>query len=389
MTAKTNKKTPSDKDDHARVHELESLVATISRGKVQWEHTFDVITDPVSIIDKNYHILRANKALAQAAGQDVRTVIGKKCYEVFAGYDAPCPHCPVQQTLSDHQPHSVELDPFPHQKNQYHVNVYSLPVAVDGHTETVLHYRDVTDERNLQRRLMQTDKMAAIGTLAGGIAHEINNPLGAILAFTQLAMRELDDAHECQDNLKEIEEATLRCKKIVRDLLDFSRQSFEERMQLLNLNEVIAKAMNLFQVNARHFQINVVQNLEPSLPEVIGHFHKLQQVVLNLVTNAMHAMKEGGGLLTLTTAVSSDKRFVLFMVEDSGTGISADNLGKIFDPYFTTKEQGEGTGLGLSISYKIVQEHLGRMEVHSTVGRGTQFTIHLPIKIEKGENDER
>lgn len=362
-----------------KVAELESLVETIGRGKMQWEHTFDVITDPVTIIDGDYRILRANVALARAAGMDVREVIGKKCFEAFAGGTAPCSRCPVQKTLATRQSHSMELAAFPKGRRQYFASAYSMPQQSTAVEEIVLHYRDVTGEKQLQRQLMQTDKMAAIGTLAGGIAHEINNPMGAILAYAQLALRELEESHPCHEYLKEIEEATLRCKKIVRDLLDFSRQSFEDRMQALNINDVVGKAMTLVQVNARHLNISITQSLAPDLPTFVGHFHKLQQVVINLVTNALHAMKDKGGTLTVTTALSADGRHVLLYVEDSGTGIDEEDLDKIFDPYFTTKGQGEGTGLGLSISYNIVLEHRGEVDVESVKGRGTKFTITLPV----------
>jgi signal transduction histidine kinase len=152
-------------------------------------------------------------------------------------------------------------------------------------------------------------------------------------------------------------------------------------MQALNLNDVIQKAMNLIQVNARHSQINIVQNLSRDLPIMVGHVHKLQQILLNLVTNAMHAMKDGGGTLTISTSNSADRRFLLLEIEDTGAGIDIEDLDKIFDPYFTTKEQGEGTGLGLSISYKIVQEHKGSIAVESQRKKGTKFTITFPCLI--------
>lgn len=360
-----------------KVAALEKLVETIGRGKMQWEHTFDVITDPVSIIDGEYRITRANIALARASKMDVRELIGKKCYEVFAGYPTPCPRCPVQKTIADRASHAVELSPFP-KKRQYFASAYSLPQQEFPDEQIVLHYRDITDEKQMHRQLMQTDKMAAIGTLAGGIAHEINNPMGAILAYAQLALRELDDAHPCCEYLKEIEEATLRCKKIVRDLLDFSRQSFDDRMQALSLNEVVDKAMTLVQVNARHFNILIVKNLASDLPGVVGHFHKLQQVVINLVTNALHAMKESGGTLVVTTSKGAGDRTVVVEVEDTGIGIDEEDVDKIFDPYFTTKEQGEGTGLGLSISYKIIEEHRGEIRVESVRGKGTKFILQFP-----------
>ena len=364
-----------------QVSELKLLVETISRGKFQWEATFDVISDPVVIIDENYHIIRANMAMAQSCRTDVKDVIGKSCYKLFAGYDAPCPKCPVILTLADRKPHNVELDPFPKGHRQYFTNVYIMPQQSHnlGRAEVVLHYRDMTGEKNLQRQLVQTDKMAAIGTLAGGIAHEINNPLAAILAHVQLASVELEKEHACQDSLREIEESVLRCTKIVRDLLDFSRQNFDEQMQPILLNEVVQKTMNLIHVDARHSHIHIEQNLAEQLPLVFGHFHKLEQVVLNLVTNSMHAIREAGGTLSITTAPSSDGRHVVLMVTDTGYGIDEDVLNKIFDPFFTTKEQGEGTGLGLSISYNIIKEHDGMIEVESLKDKGSLFRVILPV----------
>lgn len=365
-----------------RIKALEELIETISRGKLQWESTFDVISDPVVIIDENYIIARANRGLASACGQDVRKVIGKKCYEVFAGYKRPCPGCPVAETLKEKKPCEAELDPFPLNKRQYHANVYNLPFREKGKQEVVLHYRDVTDERELQRQLMQADKMAAVGTLAGGIAHEINNPLGAILAHVQLASSELDKLHPTQEFLKEIQDAVLRCKKIVRDLLDFSRQNFDEQMEILNLNQVIRKTMDLIGVNFKQAQIQVEEDFQKNLPQVYGHFHKLLQMAINLVTNAIQAMRATGGTLKLKTYVN-ERGQICFEVKDTGTGISPEHMNKIFNPFFTTKEQGEGTGLGLSICYKIVQEHGGKIEVENHPEGGTCFLISLPCYKEK------
>jgi two-component system NtrC family sensor kinase len=385
MTAKPTKKHQSDnavlnRDDLIKkVTELERLVDTISRGKMIWEGTFDVITDPVLIIDETYRITRANKATAHAAGTDVREIIGKKCYEVFAGYDSPCPKCPVLQTRSSREPQSVELDPFP-KKRQYSANAYSIS-DVSGRDETVIHYLDITNAKQLQKKLMHSDKMAALGTLAGGIAHEINNPLGGILAFVQLVMRELESDHACQGDLKEIEDAALRCKKIVRNLLDFSRQNFEERMEPVFLNDVIKKTMTLIKINARSYNVEIVQDLQSDLPPVKGDFQKLQQVVLNLITNAIHAMKDKqGGVLTLLTFTNPERRKAFLQVKDTGTGIDKTNLDKIFDPYFTTKGQGEGTGLGLSISYNILKEHGGKIDVESEKGVGTTFTLQFEVE---------
>jgi two-component system NtrC family sensor kinase len=366
-----------------RVKILEELVATISRSKKMWEATFDVISDPVLIIDSHYTITRANKALAKACDEDVRHVIGKKCYEIFAGYQHPCPKCPVITAGKNAGAqvagaNSGELDMFDN-KRQYHASAYSFPNLSHDNEATVIHYRDVTDEKRLHKKLMHSEKMAAVGTLAGGVAHEINNPLGGILAFAQLIMRQLDENHACQSDLKEIENAVLRCKKIVRDLLDFSRRNIEEEMNPVQINDLIRQTMTLIQINARHLNVTIVQELAPDLPLIYGHFGKLQQVLLNLVTNALHAMKAKGGTLTVKTSTNPEKNIVFLKVQDTGMGIDDGHVEKIFDPYFTTKAQGEGTGLGLSISYKIIEEHGGKIDVSSQKNSGTTMTLQFSV----------
>lgn len=360
----------------SRIHELESLVDTISKSKKIWEQTFDVITDPVLIIDKDFTITRANIATAKAAGIDVRRIVGRKCYAAFAGLEEPCPKCPVQHTRATREPHRVELDAFPRLR-QYAANAYTLDPSFSGRDETVLHYLDITDAKSLQKRFLQNEKMAAVGTLAGGIAHEINNPLGGILAFVQLAIRELAMEHPVQSDLKEIEEAALRCKTIVRNLLDFSRQGFDDGMGAVQLNEVALKAAALAKINARDHNVELATELDERLPLVRGNAAKLQQVLINLITNAVDAMRRTGGTLTISTGRSPDNRRVILRVRDTGTGIDRHHLDKIFDPYFTTKGQGEGTGLGLSISYGIIKEHKAKIDVDSKPGQGTVFTLQF------------
>lgn len=359
-----------------KIAELEALIRTISMGKYMWESTFDAITNPVMIVSPDYKILRANRAAARAAKVDVRKITGTICYQTLAGSDKPCPGCPLSSTLKTNTAHVSSLEPFKKSGHQYQVNAYPILPSQNGQ-EVVLHYRDVTEEKDLQRQLMHSEKMAAIGMLAGGIAHEINNPLGGILAFAQLAMREIPTSHEAQSDLKEIEEAALRCKRIVQDLLDFSRQNRDEVMVEVDLNETIRKIVPLLQVQARTSRIENVIQLGDNLPPLRGSFHKLQQVFLNLVANAYQAMGKGG-VMKLATYFDARKHRVCAEVSDNGPGIPTDHLDKIFDPYFTTKDQGKGTGLGLSITYGIVQEHRGKIEVKSGKGAGTQFLLSFP-----------
>jgi two-component system NtrC family sensor kinase len=362
----------------ARLQELEDLVAILSHGKYMWESTFDAITDPVSIIAQDYSIERANIAMAKVAGCDIREVVGKKCYEVFAGRTSPCVGCPAMAAWTSREPVLNRLEsPI----CCHHYEVHAFPYGAekgDGHS-MIMHYRDISESERLQQELIQQEKMAAIGMLAGGIAHEINNPLGGILAFTQLMIRDCDDGHAMKGDLQEIERAAVRCKKIVADLLDFSRLSKPKDRQWLDVNPLLEKLFPFLKMEFKSWNIDLTTQLDPRIPKVFGSANQLQQVFLNLITNACHAMPKGG-TLTVRTELNSARGHVLVQVIDTGTGISKENLGKIFDPFFTTKEPGKGTGLGLSVSYRIVKEHRGVITVDSTVGRGTTFTVNLPAE---------
>ncbi|MBI2340326.1 MAG: PAS domain-containing protein [Deltaproteobacteria bacterium] len=359
-------------DQEKKIGELKTLVETISRGKYMWESTFDAITDPVMIVSRGYVIQRVNRAAAKEAKMDVRDLIGKTCYEDLAGLSSPCRGCPLNLTLKERSSHSFTLDPFVKSGRQHHVNAYPTPAGED---QVVLHYRDVTEEKELERQLVHSEKMAALGMLAGGVAHEINNPLGGILAFVQLIRRQLGVGHAASGDLKEIEESALRCKQIVEDLLDFSRQQKDDGKGAVSLSECLQKIMPLIRMQARANRIEIVEEFEEGRGRVLGSFHKLQQVFLNLITNAYHAMPRGGRLALKTGSAEGQ---VHAEISDTGEGIPPEHLDRIFDPYFTTKKRGEGTGLGLSISYGIVRDHSGTISVKSAPGKGTTFTVSFP-----------
>jgi two-component system NtrC family sensor kinase len=363
-------------DLEKKVHELEVLLATISQGKYMWESTFDAIADPVLIVGLSYKIVRANRTAASAANTDVRSLIGTICYESLAGRKEPCEGCPLERSLALGK-QAADLGEFPKNRRMYTAHAYAL--KLEGQPEqSVVHYRDVTEERALQGKLVQSEKLAAIGTLAGGVAHEINNPLGGILAFTQLIMRDLASDHASQKDLKEIQDAVLRCKSIVQDLLDFSRQRHHDAMEVVNLNEVLQKIQPLMRVQTKAARIQIQFDLADDIPFLWGSSHKLQQVFINLVTNAYQAISEQGEVL-VRTYFDREHGKICAEISDNGAGISPEHLSKVFDPYFTTKAQGEGTGLGLSITYGIVREHEGTIDVESQLGAGTKFCLRFPV----------
>ncbi len=363
----------------ARVEELERLAETLSQGKYMWESTFDAIGDPVLIIDEDYIIQRANRSAALKSGNDIRQMVGKKCYEIFAGRHDICPLCPLQSTLKREQPTNSWIDQMMGHRD-FQVNSYPYVDPASRRKAVVHHYQEVTEEKRLQRKLVQSEKMAAVGTLAGGVAHEINNPLGGILAFAQLIMRDLPTDSTIRADLSEIENAAIRCKEIVENLLSFSRQSHEDDRQEVVINEVIEQILPLIRLRLRSNRIELVAKFDSQNPKILGSANRFQQVILNLLTNAAHAIDKEG-TISIRTKGNATKKIVTIEVEDSGHGIQEKDLHRIFDPYFTTKEAANGTGLGLAICYSIISEHGGQIDVESQIDRGTCFKITLPLEL--------
>ncbi len=365
-----------------KIEKLESLVEIISRGKYMWESTFDAITDPVMIVSRDYNIERANLAVANSVNEDIVNMIGRKCYEAFAQRSEPCSKCPLNAAIRNDEICESELGNQVVER-QYVVHAYPFTDAKGNINSAVHHYVDITEEKRLQQEIIQQEKMAAIGMLAGGVAHEINNPLGGVLAFTQLLLKDLKERvptkEEIVGDIKEIEQAAIRCKKIVADLLDFSRVSKDKENTFIQLNTLIEKLFPLLKSELKSYNVDLQVDLESELPEVFGSPDRLQQVFLNLLTNGCHAM-EKGGVLHVKSHFDSRRKNICVNVSDEGSGIKESDMDKIFDPFFTTKDPGSGTGLGLSISYRIIQEHGGSISVDSTEGKGSIFKVKLPYK---------
>lgn len=237
--------------------------------------------------------------------------------------------------------------------------------------------------RAAQERLLQSEKLASIGQLAAGVAHEINNPMGVILGFAQGIVKTLPEDDPLRKPLTTIEKESLRCKRIVQSLLDFARHS-EPTLQLTNVNELIDACCDLVEHQTSLQDVKLIKGYDPALPSIMADPNQLQQVFINTMLNAYQAMSDGGTLHITTRTMGSELQVTF---TDTGTGIPPENMQNIFDPFFTTKEVGEGTGLGLSVSYGIVKAHGGDIEVDSQMGKGTTFVIKLPLDRSKG--DER
>jgi two-component system, NtrC family, sensor kinase len=272
------------------------------------------------------------------------------------------------------------------QKEDFWFNIQYIPLKGKGNGEDhVLGIaRDITDRKSLEKQLINTEKLASLGTLAAGVAHEINNPIGIMLGFCDLLLEKIEPGTMEYNDLKTIERHGLHCKSIVERLLSFARISVETEEQCevdTNVEAVLSVVKHTLNMNS--IQLNTF--LGGDLPVVHGDSRGLQQVVLNLVSNAIYAM-DGQGILTVATRRATKPGWVELVISDTGCGIKKEFIQKIFDPFFTTKKVGDGTGLGLSVSYGIISKYGGTIDCESWTDEerpgqsGTRFTIFLPVK---------
>jgi two-component system, NtrC family, sensor kinase len=348
-------------------------------AKREWEMSFDSIDLPLAIVQSDYTMRRANLAYSRAAHKPIQEVgTLPKCHQYLFNRADPCPGCPLKASLSNGEEGRGEIS---HQEKTYVLNTY--PMTEEG--QAVCSYRDVTEERVFTQRMVESEKKLAMGQLAGGVAHEVNNPLSGILAFAQLMSRDEGRTPKDLESLQLIEESALRCKRIVESLLTFSRRSGPEERRPVDLSKCIDDTLLLFSAKLKQlYKVTVQKNLASGLPPVHADATQVGQVLLNLLQNAVYALPEQKGSLEIETGLEG--RHCFFKVVDSGTGIKQEHLSQIFEPHFTTKPPGDGTGLGLAIVQRIVREHSGEIRVDSHVGK-TTFTVFLPAisnSLEKG-----
>jgi signal transduction histidine kinase len=257
------------------------------------------------------------------------------------------------------------------------VSVAPFQAAPGERHGTILILDDVTSRVRLEEQLQHAEKMASVGLLAAGVAHEVNTPLAGISSYTQLLRGQLDETDPRQQVLEKIEKQSFRAARIINGLLNFSRSSGTE-FDRVDVNKVLFDVLSLVEHQLEGSRIRVRRELAESLPPVRGNENRIQQVFFNLILNARDAMPSGGWL-TLATSCTDDT--VIVEVKDTGHGIRREHIRRIYDPFFTTKSIGQGTGLGLSVSYGIVQEHGGAIFVDSTPGQGTTFQVALPAAV--------
>jgi two-component system NtrC family sensor kinase len=380
----------------------------------EMETILNGIHDFIMVITPQMEIIEVNDAFLSKMHYTRKDVIGKKCYEVYHKIDHPCnggqTDCPLREVVSNkRQSRKIQTRLMPNGENRYYeVQIYPI-WEKDGKIQKFIHIsRDITqhkkEEEEITRRLEQMveertrqvkethekllhqDKMSSLGKLSASVVHEINNPIAGILNLIMLMQRIVsedtlgrNEIEQFQHYLSLMETETRRTSRIVSNLLAFSRQSKMEPKRL-SLNRLIEQTVFLNSNLLKMDGVKVETRLDPDLPDLLGSEDQLQQVFMNLVSNASEAMGADGGVLTIETRhlLSEDRLQINF--KDTGCGIPEENYPKLFEPFFTTKKKGKGVGLGLSVAYGIVREHEGSIYVKSEMGRGTTFQVKLPLK---------
>ncbi|MBT8339701.1 MAG: PAS domain-containing protein [Desulfatitalea sp.] len=347
----------------------------------------ELIQEEVMVINHDYTIAEINRHLLNKLGLTRDEVIGRRCFEITHHGDTPCTGdrhpCPLIKTLSTGKPNQTTHVHLDKHKRELFYSISTYPLVENGEVTGAIEIaRDITRDINVQKTLMQQEKLASIGRLSAGVAHEINNPLTTILTSAMLVREELDPADPNAEELDIIANETLRCRKIVTSLLDFARQN-QPRKAIANINTIITEGVLLTQKQAAFKDITVQTKLAPQIPDQMLDKGQIEQALINLILNAVEATPEDG-TISISSAYVEEKSVVHIEICDTGEGIAPDHLGQIFEPFFTTKES--GTGLGLSITHGIVEQHNGTIDARSSLGKGTCFHIYLPVG--KGTEDE-
>lgn len=339
---------------------------------------FDNIPSSVFIIDRSYNIVAINKHRSQRLGKQPQELVGEKCYEKLRGNSSPCANCLIMDSLNG-MPTVRTMNEVGPNGTLTHWEITTAPIREDddGIDRVIVFEEDVTEKWILEANLIHAEKMASIGQLAANVAHEINNPLAAIIANAQLLLRDLSDADEdIIDALKLIETAGDRAAKIVNNLLDSARREKHYEFEEISLNKTIEDAISLLRHEINKRSISIKLDLAREMPPILANKNQLKGVWINLVNNAMDAIASKRGRISISTRY--ENRDFVVVVSDNGRGMSPEHQEHVFEPFYTTKEPGKGTGLGLSVSLQAIKEHHGDIQFESAPGKGTKFVVILP-----------
>ena len=365
-----------DRDISERKHMERMLI----QAKIEWENTFNAITDMITIHDKNYNILRANKAAGKILGLPSLEEQTVKCYRYYHGTDQPPEYCESCKSLETGETVTCEMYE-PHLSKFLEIRAMPLNDS-NGELIGLIHViRDITQRRRVEEALQRAEQLKMVGELAAGLAHEIKNPLAGIKGSIQVLVETASIAEEDRSLILKAIDEIKRIDILLKSLLNFAKPP-KLHLMATDVNDLLDKAVAL---SLKHPSlspggsktINVLKDFDPDLQEIMADPMQLQQVFLNLMFNAIEAMPKGGALAVKTFLDDSDN-VLRIAISDTGKGMEPQMLDQIFQPFFTTKRK--GSGLGLSICQRLVDQHEGTLSVESAPGKGTVFTILLPVR---------
>jgi len=337
----------------------------------------------ISVLDREFRVLLTNRTVLDLMKMESKDIIGKHCYRVFHKLDDVCPDCAVARTFETGKPDFTQHSASASDGSIIHAELHSYPIAdSEGNVVKVIEMvSDVTARIKMEEQLRRHEKLAAVGMLASGVAHEVGNPLASIYALSQVIERKTNEP-STKGNIELMTIQIERIIKIIQDFLDLQKPH-ALNLEYVNLSDVIESSLKLVSYDKRVDKLNIETRLEDSLPQIYAAPDGLHQVFINLIFNAADAVQDNKNGQLIISA-SRNNGFVTVAFKDNGKGIGVDEREKLFEPFFTTKGVGKGTGLGLFVSYGIIKSFGGDIEVESEKGKGTNFKLHLPAAKDKG-----
>ncbi|MCP3888301.1 MAG: response regulator [Desulfobulbaceae bacterium] len=395
-------------DLRQKIIEKEKAQVAAIRAKQEWERTFDAVPDSIIILDNNYRILRTNKAMVQLLKTQVNELVSQKCYKIMHGTDEPPPFCPYSKLLKDHQPHSIEY--FAEHLGRHFLSTVSplhddqgiVLGAVNVLRDITAHKKAEQEKKIVKEKLRKSEKMEAIGLMAGGVAHDLNNILSGIVSYPELMLLGLPPSSELRGPLETIHESGKRAASVVADLLTVAR-GVASKKGSHDANVLLREYLDspeYKELTSLYPGVVCVEKLDAEYPIIVCSPMHIKKTIMNLITNAAEAVGNDGRILVSTCNQQGNEiekskvdldhgNYLVLTVEDNGPGIADKDLDHIFEPFYTKKIMGQsGTGLGLAIVWNAVQDLNGRIFVESSA-EGTSFQLFIPVSEEEsvGQDD--
>lgn len=363
---------------------LKKKISELLEIKRDWEVTFSAVTDLLVFINQDYKIQRVNQAAIDFFTIPENDILGSHCYHLFYGRESKCNPCIGDQVL-----HSQKTS-YLQSRTRYNrvLDIFAYPAfTADNKPYGVTYYaKDVTS-------LVDSIKLVSMGEMSAGVAHELNSPLTAIVGNSQLLLRETAPEDPQHQLIKDIHSSGLRCQRIIKNLLTFSRQD-EFTFEDVDINEVVDSSLALVAYQIEKSSFELIVNKDNKIPILSGSANSLEQIIVNLLLNAKDAVesklrdRENGekGKITISTRMHPESKLAIVDVADNGSGIEEEHIPQIFNPFYTTKKMGKGTGLGLSVSLGIAQAHGGFIDLETRIGEGSTFSLIIPTTRSDNEN---